>query len=104
MTESLHLLNYKVLEASNGREALTLLALRGNEIDLVLSDAIMPEMGGIALFHALRERGLGIPFVIITGHAVEKDIEELRALGRHSWLAKPPDLLKLAETLQKTLT
>jgi two-component system, cell cycle sensor histidine kinase and response regulator CckA len=100
LAESLDLLNYRVVEAGNGREALTLLALHGNEIDLVLSDAIMPEMGGIALFHALRDRNLAIPFVVITGHAMEKDIENLRALGLRGWLIKPPNLSQLAGTLQ----
>lgn len=103
LAESLALLNYQVMEAGNGRQALTLLALHGNEINLVLSDAIMPEMGGIALFHALRERGLDIPFVIITGHAMEKDIENLRALGLRGWLTKPPNLSQLAEMLQMIL-
>ena len=104
LAEILALLNYQVMEAGNGYEALDLLALHSDEIDLVLSDAIMPEMGGVALFHALRERGLTIPFVIITGHAVEKDIENLRALGLRGWLPKPPNLSKLAELIQKTLT
>lgn len=103
LAESLSLLDYKVKEASNGREALTILALHSDEIDLILSDAIMPEMGGIALFHAVRERNLAIPFVIMTGYAVEKDIENLRTLGLQGWLAKPPDLAKLARLLQQSL-
>ena len=104
LAESLDILNYRVMEAGNGREALALLAQHSNEIDLVLSDAIMPEMGGIALFHALRDRGLAIPFVVITGHAMEKDIENLRTLGLRGWLTKPPNLSQLAETLQAILT
>jgi signal transduction histidine kinase/ActR/RegA family two-component response regulator len=102
LAESLDLLNYRVMEASNGREALTLLALHDNEVNLVLSDAIMPEMGGSALFHALREQGLTIPFIMLTGHAVEKEIEHLRDLGLRGWMTKPPDLPKLAGMLQKT--
>jgi CheY-like chemotaxis protein len=69
----------------------------------VLSDAIMPEMGGIALFHALQERNLAIPFILMTGYAVEKEVENLRSLGLHSWLTKPPDLAKLAQTLHQSL-
>jgi len=104
LAESLTLLNYRVVEAGNGREALALLALHDNEVDLILSDAIMPEMDGIALFHVLREREMTTPFIIITGHGVEKGIENLRALGLRGCLTKPTDLLKLAELLQKTLT
>lgn len=104
LAESLDLLNYQVMEASNGREALTLLALHGDEVNLVLSDAIMPEMGGAALFHALREWGLDIPFIMLTGHAVEKEIEHLRDLGLYGWQTKPPNLSKLAGMLQKAST
>lgn len=103
LVESLTLLNYSVREARNGREALGILAQNNHEIALVLSDAVMPEMGGVALFHALRERGLTIPFVIVTGNAVEKDMENLRALGLYGWLKKPLELSKLAELLRQGL-
>ncbi|MBK8900324.1 MAG: PAS domain S-box protein [Anaerolineaceae bacterium] len=104
LAESLTLLNYRVIEASNGREALTLLDQHGDEIDLVLSDAVMPEMGGITLFHTMQERGLAIPFIMLTGHAMQGDVENLRASGLHGWLAKPPNLFKLAQMLQQILT
>lgn len=103
LVESLALLNYSVREARNGREALAILAQNNHEIALVLSDAVMPEMGGVALFHALREQGLAIPFVIVTGNAVEKDMENLRALGLYGWLKKPLELSKLAELLRHVL-
>ncbi len=64
----------------------------------------MPEMGGVALFHAMQERGLMRPFVIITGHAVEKDMENLRALGLFGWLKKPLDLSKLTGLLAEGLS
>ncbi|MCB8947821.1 MAG: response regulator [Ardenticatenaceae bacterium] len=104
MTESLTLLNYRVLEAKNGRKALPLLEEHSNDIDLVISDIIMPEMGGIDLFHALRERDLDIPFVLTTGYAVEKDMENLRAMGLYGWLAKPLNLDKLAQLLHQALS
>lgn len=103
LVESLALLNYQVMEVSNGREALSLLARHGDKINLVLSDAIMPEMGGVALFHALQERSLDIPFIMITGYMVDDEIENLRTIGLHGWLAKPPDLSKLAQLLQQAL-
>jgi two-component system, cell cycle sensor histidine kinase and response regulator CckA len=52
--EILEILNYRVLEASNGQEALALLAEQGEQIALVLSDVVMPEMGGKALVQAMR--------------------------------------------------
>ena len=104
LLDSLMTLNYAVLEAPNGREALMLLEQRHNEIALILSDAVMPEMGGIALFHAVRELGISIPFVILTGHVIERDREALRAQGLDGWLTKPPDLAKLAGLLAHLLS
>lgn len=104
MSEGLALLNYQVLEAKNGRDALLLFEKHSDEIALVLSDIIMPEMGGIALFHALREHDLDVPFVLTTGYAVERDMEGLRAMGLYGWLAKPINLDKLARLLQQALS
>jgi CheY-like chemotaxis protein len=46
--EALQLLNYTILTAANGREALAILQQPDNAIALILSDVVMPEMGGIA--------------------------------------------------------
>jgi CheY-like chemotaxis protein len=64
----------------------------------------MPEMGGVALFHTMRERELDIPFIMTTGYAVERDMEGLRAMGLAGWLTKPLDLAKLARLMQQVLT
>lgn len=103
LAESLTILNYTVMEAGNGREALTLLQQHNSEINLIISDAVMPEMGGIALLHSVRELELDIPFVILTGHVIEKDMEALRMQGLHGWLVKPPDLAELAGLLAQLL-
>lgn len=64
----------------------------------------MPEMGGADLFHAVKEMKLDIPFVIITGHILEKEMETLRASGLSSWLVKPTNLKDLSELLAKLLS
>lgn len=103
LVESLEELNYRVLEAANGQEALTMLEQRSAEIALVLSDVVMPRMGGIALLHALRERGLPARMVMVTGHLLQKELEDLRAQGIIDWLPKPPELEQLAEVVARAL-
>jgi two-component system cell cycle sensor histidine kinase/response regulator CckA len=103
LAESLRLLNYKVLEATNGQEALTVLEQHIEEIVLILSDVVMPEMGGIALLHALRERGRKVGMVMLTGHLLERQLEDLRAQGMIEWLPKPPKLEQLAEVVARAL-
>jgi signal transduction histidine kinase/ActR/RegA family two-component response regulator len=103
LVHSLETLNYQVLEAANGREALAVLDHHADEIGLILSDVVMPEMGGIALFHTLKQRELPVPVVLLTGHLVEGELQMLRAQGLGAWLRKPPSLEKLAEVIARAL-
>jgi PAS domain S-box-containing protein len=103
LVDSLTLLNYEVIEATNGREALTTLVARATEIELVLSDAVMPKMGGVALLHAMRKQKLKIPLVLLTGHPLGKELENLEALGLAGWLPKPPTLVNLSRLLAQVL-
>jgi two-component system cell cycle sensor histidine kinase/response regulator CckA len=103
LAESLEMLNYGVLEAADGAEALALLEQRGHEIEMLLSDVVMPEMGGIALLRALRERGLTLPVVLLTGHLLERELEDLRTRWEIDWLPKPCSLERLAEVINRRL-
>jgi PAS domain S-box-containing protein len=103
LVDSLELLNHRVLEAANGQEALAVLEQHGDEIALVLSDVVMPGMGGIALLHELRQRGLKVGVVLLTGHPLQDEMESLRAQGMTDWLPKPPSLEQLAEVVARAL-
>src|SRR5438270_238813 len=46
---------YTVIEASNGSEALREFGERGREFDLIITDIVMPEMGGLELAQRVRE-------------------------------------------------
>ncbi len=107
LSEILDMLNYRPLEATNGQEALAVMEKRGEEVALVLSDVVMPGMGGIALFYALRaqERNLPqkTPVILLTGHPMDKEFHELQAQGLSTWLIKPPDLEQLAKAVNQAL-
>ncbi len=103
LVDILQAMNYRSLQAANGREALALLEERADEIALVLSDLVMPEMGGQALFHALEERGLALPMVILSGHPMKHELKELQAQGLAGWLLKPPDVEQLGRLLAQAL-
>lgn len=103
LAETLHSLNYRILEAGNGHAALALLEEHAGEIALVLSDMIMPEMGGQALFQAIRQRGLTLPVVLLSGHPLENELQALQLQGVAGWLLKPPNLAQLAQFLWRTL-
>ncbi len=107
LVESLELLSYQALEAVNGQDALRILEQRGEDIALVLSDVMMPVMGGIALLQALKERGLAVPVVMLTGHPLQEELESLQTQGIASllagWLPKPPSLEQLAQVVAQAL-
>jgi PAS domain S-box-containing protein len=103
LVDSLQLLNYQALEATNGQDALRILEQRGEGIALVLSDVVMPVMGGVALLHALREQGWTMPVVMLTGHPVDKELKRLQTQGLIHWLPKPSNLEQLAEAVAQAL-
>jgi signal transduction histidine kinase/ActR/RegA family two-component response regulator len=102
LVASVESLNYRVLAADNGEEALAVLE-EHPEVALVASDLMMPKMGGEALFHALRERGLTLPVVMLSGHPVESEMANLQAQGLAGWLLKPPGIGQLAQLLARAL-
>jgi CheY-like chemotaxis protein len=95
---------YRVLEASEGAEALRLL---GEERpDLILVDLTMPGMSGIKFVETLRKQvKMPVPFIILTGtDPSEIDIEKLsEALGARSILQKPFSRDELLEKIEGVL-
>jgi two-component system NtrC family sensor kinase len=70
---------YTVLEARNGAEALKIYESRERDIGLVLTDVLMPEMGGQELVERLRERRPDLRVVFMSGYAE-------RALTTNGWV------------------
>ncbi len=73
IVDSLHLKNFRTLEAKNGLEAVTM-ALQ-NHPDLILLDLIMPKMDGMAAFKKIREDawGANVPVIILTNLSATND-------------------------------
>ena len=78
---------YRVEEAASGSEALTRVADRPPEA--VLLDIKMPEMDGLAVLTAFRERGYDMPVLIITGHGDVATAVEATRLGAYDFFEKP---------------
>ncbi len=91
------------LDAENGEEALKI--LEKSNVDLVLSDLNMPEMGGAEMVHQMRSRGAtkSIPVVVISTESKTARIKELLAEGVKDYLHKPftqdEDLIAICECL-----
>jgi CheY-like chemotaxis protein len=60
---------YSVIPARNGKEALQLLDDLSETIDLILTDVVMPDMGGLALAEELRSRWPELKLIFMSGYA-----------------------------------
>ncbi len=78
---------YEIFSASNGKEAIEI--INSTEIDLILTDLKMPEIGGIELMEYGKNKSADIPVIAMTAFAsLNSAIEALR-LGVYDYLIKP---------------
>ncbi len=94
---------YTVLEAGSGIEALEQVEEHGDEIALVVSDVVMPEMDGPTLFNELRKRGRSYQFVFASGYAEEAFKKNLPEAEQEAFafLPKPYSLKQLIEAVKQ---
>ncbi len=81
---------YIVLQAENGQEALCL--LENQQVDLIISDIMMPLLDGFELIASLREANFNIPILIITAKESFEDKEKGFRLGTDDYMVKPIDM------------
>lgn len=77
---------YRVLEASNGREAWAL--LNTEKIDLALIDLMMPEMDGLQLISRIRA-AYNLPVIVVSARSGEMDKVTALGLGADDYIPKP---------------
>lgn len=80
---------YRVLTATDGAEALKVFNAQADEITLVLTDLMMPVMGGLALVRAVWQVRPGLPVIMSSGQDEKTRQAELAAAGIHHVLNKP---------------
>ena len=97
MAEYLRRKGYDVVTAGNAREALEL--HRSRPADIVITDLLMPGMGGNELIQRLRRSDPELPIVVVTGHTTFGDDRDAVAEGASVVLKKPIVLRELTESL-----
>ena len=82
--------SYEVSSFTSAREALEYVT--NNNVDLVISDYLMPEMDGISFLGKVREAKPDIPRIILTGYAdKENAIKAINDVGLFQYIEKPWD-------------
>ena len=92
---------YKVVEARTGEAALEI--LRGASFDLLITDMVMPKVGGAEVIKAARMRYPDLPVICISGYTQESIAREVESMDNVDFLPKPFSLKQLAVTVKVSL-
>ena len=95
---------YKVVEAGNGKEALTKVTT-GTKPDLVVTDLNMPEMDGITLIKEIRKNAAlkFTPILMLTTESADDKKKAGQAAGATGWIVKPFNPEQMMAVIKKVL-
>ena len=94
--------SYQCIQARSAAEALEILG-RDDNFQLVLSDLIMPEMGGVALLERVKSQQKDLPVVLVTAvHDISVALTAIRN-GAYDYLLKPFEREQLLAVVRRAL-
>ena len=94
---------YRVITANDGTEAISAFVQRSKEIKVILTDIMMPHMGGVETIRALKKIDPAVKIIATTGLTMPDEIRISEADGVQAVLLKPYTAEKLLKTLHKVL-
>ncbi len=104
--EILEMADYSVIEASDGLQALQLFAV--SDVDLVITDVVMPNMDGVDFVTKLRETFPLVPILTISGGSrvvsARFGLDSALLSGANASLTKPFNAKQLLETVAQLLS
>ena len=89
VSDTLELFGHQVLMAADGYEALRILGEQAGAVSLLISDLVMPQMGGMELARLATTHYPGVKVLIMTGHPLDMSQTALTQAGIHGWIEKP---------------
>ncbi|MFQ5420925.1 MAG: PAS domain S-box protein, partial [Anaerolineae bacterium] len=96
-------LNYQVIAAINGAEALNIYRTQSKQISLVLTDVVMPQMDGFELVKALQQYSPPPKVLMMSGFPRDTDMPPEMQQLISGWLRKPLNIDQLARMLREVL-
>jgi CheY-like chemotaxis protein len=102
-TGLLQLLGYEVVICEDGQMAVDYYREHGREIDLVLLDLVMPRLGGLETFRALKAIDPSVKVVLTTGYGHNEAVQALLDEGVVGFAPKPYHARTLSEMLARIL-
>ncbi len=95
---------FEVLEASNGEQALALVQQSPHRIDLLITDMMMPKMGGRELVDRLHQQGREMKILYISGYTDDVSVYARELPAGSAFLQKPFTLNSLLEKVREVLS
>ena len=87
--ETLRRLGYTVLQAGNGLEAIAVSDAHAGAIDILITDIVMPRMGGPELVEQLRQKRMSVRVIFMSGYTEAAALENLKLGADAVLLTKP---------------
>jgi len=99
----LEAIGYRVLTARDGEQAIQVHREYGDNIDVVVLDMVMPNMGGGEAYDRMREMNPGIRVLLSSGFTVDGEASEILERGCDGFIQKPFTIKQLSEKLSEIL-
>src|SRR5437016_6929020 len=77
-------------------------ALQTNKWDLIIADYVMPRFDGLAALAMVKEKGLDLPFIIVSGHITDDTAVAAMKAGAHDYVMKD-NLARLGPAVEREL-
>jgi two-component system, cell cycle sensor histidine kinase and response regulator CckA len=103
VSSSLASLGYQILEAVSGSDAIELYRARQHDIRAVVLDMVMPGMSGRSTYLALREINPEVAVLLMSGHSLNEQVQEILDLGVRSFVSKPYSIAVLAKAMAELI-
>jgi PAS domain S-box-containing protein len=96
-------LGYKILTANCGRAGVEIFTVHQHEIDMVVLDMIMPDIGGAVVFEQIRAISPHVKVLLSSGYNVDFQAAALLEKGCNGFIQKPFNLKKFSQKIREVL-
>ncbi len=102
-SEALKSLGYRIIQAQNGKEALAILSNRSNQVKLILTDLIMPEMGGKELAEIIMKVDPNLKILFTSGYSDNHMIQRAIIGKNMNFIQKPYTFQSISQKIRMIL-
>jgi CheY-like chemotaxis protein len=101
--ELLEVMGYRVRTATDGREAVEVYGKNRDDIDIVILDMVMPNMGGGEAYDRMKEINPDIKVLLLSGYSIDGRATEILNRGCDGFIQKPFTMKQLSAKLREIL-